>query len=739
MKTEVRLLTALASAMALSGCNWFDDDSTDFAPTAEIEYPTRTGFTPAPTLKVRGTANDDSAVSSVSVNGVLATSSDSFATWTVDVPLSVGTNNLVVEVVDNAGQRVSDADAVVVERRDEIRRPFGFEYDADSDSMYYVDIESFKIMAVDMQTGAVEAFADLAQFEPTNGGLSKVSAADKSAGAISELAGSSQLESASSFARPPLDLALDLENNRVFLTVRDPNAVGDATIGIWKYDTNTEEWTAFSDDTIDPASVFSNPADVKMDTANNRLLAIDFDNDCVVAVNLSTGLQTVLSSNTVPDSNLALFAEPIDSALDTTNNRMLLIDRIADAVIAIDLTTGVRTLISGQGVGTGTALSQPLSIAYDGDNDRALVFDRSGARGVIAIDLATGDRSLFAGSFAGPEGHYMSDVRALAISGDELIGIDSIYDHAIALDLDTADRRIVTNNGFPRGDLPVSLNSLQRIDDRFYGHVHSAIGSIDTSNDFATLAGDLDGGANGLNVYDTVVTSDGSTAYSIGWVNVSNQWTNEIREIDLNSGVSTVLSDNSVPNANNPLQGSRDISLDEENNELIVLESQRIVRVNLNSGERTVIADDANMPYASPREVSVDSSNNRLLVVDTSYTHLIAVDMTSGVRTAFANTPLANEAHAERPHVFVQSDSGAMWLKDLSNRLLSVDPTSGARTMLVDIGALDDGYPKDWNSMTTSNGLLYVKDYSGILEVDPQSGEFLTVFATPAGSQGNET
>ena len=39
MKTEVRLLTALAGAMALSGCNWFDDDPTDLAPTAAIEFP----------------------------------------------------------------------------------------------------------------------------------------------------------------------------------------------------------------------------------------------------------------------------------------------------------------------------------------------------------------------------------------------------------------------------------------------------------------------------------------------------------------------------------------------------------------------------------------------------------------------------------------------------------------------------------------------------------------------------
>ncbi len=710
MKTEVRLMTVLAGAIALSGCNWFDDDSTDLAPSAEIEFPTRTGFTPASSLKVRGTADDDSAVSSVSVNGVLATSSDSFATWTVDVPLEVGVNNLVVDVVDNAGQRVTAADSVVVERRQEIRRPFGFEYDADSDRIFYVDIEAFKIMTADMATGAINEFADFSQFEPVNSG-----------------------------GRPPLDLALDLGNDRVFLTVRESAAVGDSTIGIWTYNTNTEAWTAFSDSTIDPASVFSNPSDIKLDTANNRLLAIDFSANAVVSMDLATGLQTVLSSNTVPDSNVALLSEPIDAVLDSTNNRMLLVDRVADAIISIDLTSGVRTLVSGAGAGSGTALNQPLSIAYDEANNRALVFDRAGSRGIIEVDLATGVRSVFTGSFDGPDGHWMFDVRALAISGGEVVAFDTVYDHMLAIDLDTAERRIVTNNGFPRGDQPVSLNSLQKIDGQFFGHVYSAIGSIDYDNNVSILAGDLEGGANGLSIYDSAFAGDGSTAYTIGSVLVNNQWTYEVREVDLNSGVSSILSDNTVPNANNPLTGSRDIKLDETNNELIVLESQRIVRVNVTTGERTVVADDASMPYIHPREVSIDASNNRLLVVDGGYNHPIAVDMTSGARTAFANTLIGTEAHVDGVSMLTAGDDGAIWLKDLSNRLISADPQTGERTVFIDIGALDDGYPKNWYSLTTSDGLLYVKDYSGILEVDPQSGDFLTVFATPAGSQGNET
>lgn len=710
MISHARLMAAVLGALSLTGCNWFDDDVADLAPTAEILFPTRTGYTPASSIKVRGTANDDTAVLSVTVNGILATSSDAYRTWVANVPLTVGNNTISVDVVDYADHRVTNVDQVVIERRTEIRRPFGYEIDAASNTLYYVDLELHKIMMTDLASGNISEFADLAQFEPV-----------------------------SSNGRPPLDIALDLPNNRVFLTVRDAATVGDSSIGVWVYDMLAETWSAFSDSTIDLASVFQNPSDLILDTANSRLLVVDFDFDALIAVNLVNGTQTVLSSNTIPSVARTMLDEPIDAALDSVGNRLLLVDRVADAVFSIDLATGTRTVVSGATIGTGPALNQPLSIAYDELNNRALVFDRAGSRGVIAVDLASGDRSVFAASFDDPNGLWLVDVRGLAISGNELIAFDNAFDHALGFDLTTGVRRIVTNNGFPRGESPPSLNSLQKIGNYFYGHAYTAIGRIDPNNSVEILAGDLAGGANSLDANDATVDASGTTAYTVGAVFQNNQFEYRIQQIDLATGTVTTLSDNMTPNADNPILGGQDLLFDDANNQLYLLERNRILRINAGDGERTVLAEDPSLGYVSPRSMALDSSNNRLLVVDSGYDHLIAVDLTSGAKTAFANTPVVGEVAAERPTMIELTSAGSLWIHDAENRLLNLNAQTGERAVVLDVDALDASYPKFWYDLTSSGGLIYIKAYSGILEYDPLTREFLTIFATPASSEGNNT
>ena len=79
-----------------------------------------------------------------------------------------------------------------------------------------------------------------------------------------------------------------------------------------------------------------------MDVANNRALVEDPCLDAVVAVDLTTGARTILSNNTTPD-NTTPFVNSQGIALDATNNRALVVDITQAMVIAVDLTTGARS------------------------------------------------------------------------------------------------------------------------------------------------------------------------------------------------------------------------------------------------------------------------------------------------------------------------------------------------------------------------------------------------------------
>jgi len=82
-------------------------------------------------------------------------------------------------------------------------------------------------------------------------------------------------------------------------------------------------------------------------------------------------------------------------ALDTNNNRLLAIAEPEDQaslndILAIDLVTGARTVVSSNDAGD-TKYDSPRAVAYDSVEDRVLIAD-SNLNAVLAIDPSSGER-----------------------------------------------------------------------------------------------------------------------------------------------------------------------------------------------------------------------------------------------------------------------------------------------------------------------------------------------------------
>ena len=140
---------------------------------------------------------------------------------------------------------------------------------------------------------------------------------------------------------------------------------------------------------------------LEVDSANNRVLAIDGFPDIVLAIDLTSGARTVVSGDGTGAGTA--FNSPSDVALDSANNRVLVVDWQRDALSAVDLTSGDRIDLSnaGGGVGAGIVLDGPLAVVLDGANNRALVVATINESCSIAVDLATGDRTELSGPAAG--------------------------------------------------------------------------------------------------------------------------------------------------------------------------------------------------------------------------------------------------------------------------------------------------------------------------------------------------
>jgi hypothetical protein len=172
------------------------------------------------------------------------------------------------------------------------------------------------------------------------------------------------------------------------------------------------------------------------DETNNKLY-ITFGDD-ILYVDLSNNSVSVLSSNSVGYG--VVLQDPLGSELDLINNRLITFDNANDALIAIDLDNGNRTILSSSltnaEVGSGIEISRTSSIAIDTENQIAYASSQYYAH-VIKIDLATGERSLLIDSCKTESGSE-SLVQAE--------GMWSSYYHAEAKELFLYSKGIISYN-----------------------------------------------------------------------------------------------------------------------------------------------------------------------------------------------------------------------------------------------------------------------------------------------------
>ncbi|WP_428267329.1 hypothetical protein [Haliangium sp.] len=129
-----------------------------------------------------------------------------------------------------------------------------------------------------------------------------------------------------------------------------------------------------------------------LDRAGERVLVADRDLAAVVAVDLASGDRVILSDATIGTG--PALSRLVDIAIDATGHRALVTSDFS-AVIAVDFDSGDRTIVSDASVGAGVPFGSIYKLAVDVAANRLLVSDL-GLTAVLAVDLSTGDRTILA-------------------------------------------------------------------------------------------------------------------------------------------------------------------------------------------------------------------------------------------------------------------------------------------------------------------------------------------------------
>jgi hypothetical protein len=179
---------------------------------------------------------------------------------------------------------------------------------------------------------------------------------------------------------------------------------------------------------------------------------------------VTPGGQSILTNNSVPPGRPALDA-PSDMAFLPNGDIAVTDQGFAlgrPAVVEVNKSTGARTLISGNGRGSGPALQIPASMRVEASGD-ILVTDVDAATGIpqlLRIDPATGNRTVLTGNGAG-SGPAVN-VAAVGLENGVIYVTDVLAGSVMSVDPVTGARTLIT--GPARGTglglvSPVSMTS----------------------------------------------------------------------------------------------------------------------------------------------------------------------------------------------------------------------------------------------------------------------------------------
>lgn len=184
-------------------------------------------------------------------------------------------------------------------------------------------------------------------------------------------------------------MAYDAANER--LIVRDYSHTS-----LLALDIHTSEQTVLSGPaTPNTDNAFSAIKDIVVDQANNRALILDSTLLSIIAVDLTTGARTLLSTPTQPDP-INKFVTPVALELDVDRNRLYITDQGLDAIIWMNLDTGGRTVLSSLLVpNADNQITDPEFMSIDNSEGVMYVSANEMQKKIYKVDLASGVRSEF--------------------------------------------------------------------------------------------------------------------------------------------------------------------------------------------------------------------------------------------------------------------------------------------------------------------------------------------------------
>ncbi len=513
----------------------------------------------------------------------------------------------------------------------------------------------------------------------------------------------------------PLGLALDVATQRAFLTVAQPGPTAD--VGVWVVDLASGAIGPFSTATVPDTSapVLEMPGSVVLDASGGRLIVADRNARAILAVDLTTGTRSVISDTADPgpailDYSLTLALDPAGGRLLASAHRI----RSLPGLYAIDLSTGARSALSTNADGAPPLLAEPNGTIRLDASGPAYVLDRF--NGFFEVDLATGVRRLLVPR---SDGFHSYGFNLIPLDGAMAFG-DSSAGRVTRVDASGAVSP-VAQNALPR-DLeawPFRLSA--PVDDALWlmgdrtllrlqaGAVTERVGPADLDPARSVRAFAVHGPSGAA--YATL---------DVGGVEPA------LERIDLATGARSIVRDATTSGPS--IGDARGLAIDADGGRAFVLdEAYTLFAVSTTTG----VAEPVGAPAVAGGQLLTWSAGR--VLVASSNDRVVAVDPGDGSVTVISDAPAGGPAISDPDGMGVTSD-GTIWVSD-RERVIAISP-DGTRRLVADSSTVDALSLRDeLVGLSVSGARILVQDgQTRVLQLDPVTGDVVVIAERPGGS-----
>jgi hypothetical protein len=321
-----------------------------------------------------------------------------------------------------------------------------------------------------------------------------------------------------------------------------------------------------------------------------------------VVMNNGKGILSIDAGSPLPVGISPRFSTPTALALDSSGSRAIVYDDGLDALLAVELASNTRSLLSNSKDGLGNELTTVRDFTFDSSNGLVYVTETA-AQAVLSVNLSTGARTLISSGKSGAamgSGTAFSDPRGIVLlSNSQLLVIDRGNQSLVQVEISSGNRTDVSSSGNGTGNSLMTPTALA-----------------------------LDSAANRVYVID-----EGGP--SIVSIDISNNTSRGARSTISQGG-------NIAVGTGDAFVTPTDIILD--NNRLLIVDQgqKAIIAAEISTGNRTPISSTSmgsGDAFMTPTALAL-GSNTELLVLDDGNNRLLEVVLASGNRSTVSDNTI---------------------------------------------------------------------------------------------------